>query len=258
VLTTESGCDRPGLLGVEAALKIAPGVVAAVPGREMVSLRACAGRITATNVASAMPLPPFDQSAVDGYGIHVDDVAAAFTGPFRLAGKVVAGSRLAPGLAAREVERLFTGAAIPKDVAAVVMEEKATVQQGSVWIRRPAEAGLNIRRSGEDVAGSAEIIEAGTLIDARHVAILAASGASHVAVRRRVRVVVLSTGDELIRPGGARRPHQIYDGNGPMLQALFLSSALQPSTADAWVLTRRSQANDQASRASKQPAPSTC
>lgn len=96
--------------------------------------------------------------------------------------------------------------------------------------RKTAEAGLNIRRSGEDVAGSAEIIEAGALIDARHVAILAASGASHIAVRRRVRVAVFSTGDELTRPGGARRPHQIYDSNGPMLQALFSSSALQLQT----------------------------
>lgn len=78
---------------------------------------------------------------MDGYGIHVDDVAAAFTGPFRLAGKVVAGSRLAPGLAAREVVQLLTGAAIPKDVAAVVMEEKATVREGSVWIGRPPRRG---------------------------------------------------------------------------------------------------------------------
>jgi molybdopterin molybdotransferase len=164
---------------------------------------------------------------VDGYGIHVDDVVAASTGPFRLAGKVFAGSRPAPVPAAGEVVRLLTGAAIPKGVAAVVMEEKATARERRVTIERSAEIGLNIRRSGEDVGLRSEIVEAGTLIDARHVAILSASGASHVEVWRRVRVAVLSTGDELTQPGGARRPHHIYDSNGPMLQALFSSPALQ-------------------------------
>ena len=217
MLFTESVCDRPGLLGVDAALKIARGVVAPVAGKETVALRACAGRITIVPVVSEIPLPPFDQSAVDGYGIHAGDVAAASTGPFQLAGKVVAGSFAAPGLAAGEVVRLLTGAAVPKRVAAVVMEERATARERNVTIEKPAEAGLNIRRSGEDVGIRSEIIEA----------ILSASGATHVKVRRRVRVAVLSTGDELTRPGGSRRPHQIYDSNGPMLQALFSSPALE-------------------------------
>lgn len=227
MLVNENVCDRPGLLDIDAALKIALGMISPIPDRETVALRACAGRITTADVVSAMPLPPFDQSAVDGYGIHADDVVAACTGPFKLAGRVVAGSRRAPAFAAGEVVRLLTGAAIPQGVAAVVMEEKATAQDQIVTIGKPAEAGLNIRRSGEDVGQRAKIIEAGTLIDARHIAILAASGATHVAARRRVRVAVLSTGDELTRAGGARQQHQIYDSNGPMLQALFSSPALE-------------------------------
>ena len=226
MLHIEEVCDRPGLFDLDAALKIALGVVQSLGGREIVPLRACAGRVTATSVLSAIPLPPFDQSAVDGYGLHADDVAGGKTGPFHLVGRLAAGARHAPALAPGEAVRLLTGAAIPHGVAAVVMEEKATEREHQVEIGRPAEAGFNIRHAGEDVGERSEIIEAGTLIDPRHVAILAASGATHVAVRRRVKVAVLSTGDELVPAGRRRHQHQICDSNGPMLQALFTSPAV--------------------------------
>jgi molybdopterin molybdotransferase len=226
MLHTDDVCNRPGLLDLKAALKIALGVVQPIARRETVPLRSCAGRVTAASVSSSIPLPPFDQSAVDGYGFHADDIAAGRTGPFRLVGKLVAGARGAPALAPGEAVRLLTGAATPKGVAAVVMEEKATEREQRVTIGRPAEAGLNIRRAGEDVGERSEIIEAGTLIDARHVAILAASGATHLAVRRRVKVAVLSTGDELVPAGRRRHQYQICDSNGPMLQALFASPAV--------------------------------
>jgi molybdopterin molybdotransferase len=227
MLHTEDVCNRPGLRDIEAARKLALDVVEPVAGRETISARASVGRVAFASIASTVPLPPFDQSAVDGYGIHVDDVRDAKTGPFRLAGKVVAGSRQAPVvLAAGEVVRLLTGAATTKDIGAVVMEEKATELSQSITIGKPADEGLNIRRAGEDVALRTDIIDLGTVIDARHVAILAASGTTHVAVRRRVKVALLSTGDELARAGGARQTHQIYDSNGPMLQALFSSPAI--------------------------------
>jgi molybdopterin molybdotransferase len=227
MLIGDNTCDRPGLFGIEAALQIAIAVTAPVSGNEMIAVDACAGRVTARPVLSGIPLPPFDQSAVDGYGIHVEDIASGRTGPFRLMGKVAAGSRHAPTLALGEAVRLLTGAAIPQSVGAVVMEEKTTACERSVTIGRPAEPGLNIRRAGEDVGERTEILEAGTLIDARHIAILTASGTRDVSVRRRVRVAVLSTGDELIRSDTVRLEGQIHDSNGPMLQALFASPALE-------------------------------
>lgn len=220
-------CDRPGLLGIDVALNIAFATVAPISGKETVSLGNCARRITAEEIVSYMPLPPFDQSAVDGYGIQRHDIRTGNTGPFRLAGMVVAGSHHAPVLAKGEVTRLLTGAAVPKGVGAVVMEEQATVQGTSVTIGKPAEARLNIRRRGEDVGPRRVIVEGGTLIDARHVAIFAASGIAHIPVRRRINVAVLSTGSELMRAGEALDRHQIYDSNGPMLGALFFSPALK-------------------------------
>lgn len=147
-------------------------------------------------------------------------------------GRLVAGSHRAPVLSQCESVRLLTGAAVPKGVAAVVIEEKATATDQKVTIGRSAEAGLNISRAGEDVAEYTEIVEPGTQIDARHVAILAASGAAHVSVKRRIKVAVLSTGDELVRAGRPRHKHQIYDSNGPMLQALFAAAALELRTLD--------------------------
>ena len=232
MLHIDEVCDRPGLLDLETALRVALGVVTPISEHELVPLRACAGRITAAPITSALPLPPFDQSAVDGYGIHADDVAAAKAGPFQIVGRLVAGAHRSPVLRKGEAIRLLTGAGISEGVAAVVMEEKATATDQAVTIGRPAETGLNIRRAGEDVAAHAEIIEPGTLIDARHVAILAASGASQVSVKRRIKVAVLSTGDELVRAGRPRHKHQIYDSNGPMLHALFASPAIELRTLD--------------------------
>lgn len=119
MLVTENICDRPGLRGIDAALKIALGVVAPVAESEMTALRASIGRVTAAEAVSAIDLPPFDQSAVDGYGIHVDDLVTGSTGPFRIAGKITAGSRDTRAFTPGEAVRLLTGAAIPKEVGAV-------------------------------------------------------------------------------------------------------------------------------------------
>lgn len=146
MLHIEEVCDRPGLLDVDAALAIALRVVAPVTEHEVVPLRACTGRVTSATATSAIPLPPFDQSAVDGYGIHTDDVADANMGPFPIVDRLVAGSHRTPALRKGEAVRLLTGAAIPKGVAAVVMEEKATATEQKVTIGRSADAGLNIRQ----------------------------------------------------------------------------------------------------------------
>jgi molybdopterin molybdotransferase len=167
-------CSDPGLLTVEGALMVALAAVRRVSGTETLPIRLSAGRVSACDVAASLPLPPFDQSAVDGYGIRQDELATATTKRFRQAGTTFAGASHSACPEAGEVVRLLTGAPIPLGVNAVVMEEKVRLVGTEIAFHGPAESGLNIRRRGEDVATSSTILETGTMIDARHMAILAA------------------------------------------------------------------------------------
>jgi molybdopterin molybdotransferase len=160
---------------------------------------------------------------MDGYGLHADDLDRP--GPIPLAGLVRAGGVSAGPVRPGEAVRLMTGAAIPPGVAAVVMEEKVDRLGASIVLRHPLEAGQNIRRRGEDVGEGTIIVPAGQQLDARHVALLAASGHGGVEVVRRVRIGVLSTGDELVDPGSAASATAVFDSNRPMVQALLSSSA---------------------------------
>ncbi|MEJ0071612.1 MAG: molybdopterin molybdotransferase MoeA [Pseudomonadota bacterium] len=120
--------------------------------------------------------------------------------------------------------RLLTGAPIPAGVDAVVPEEACDVSRGTVLVLKKVAAGANIRRHGEDAPPGSVIVEKGTRIDARHLAILAASGVFRLAVRRRVRVGLLSVGDELRPAGEELAPGQIHDANEPMLRALLAAA----------------------------------
>jgi molybdopterin molybdotransferase len=214
-----------------------------VHGTEELRIRDSVGRVVTGEVAAAMPLPPFDQSAVDGYGIRREDLAAATKG-LRHVATTFAGASQTVGPGAGEAVRLLTGAPIPPGVDAVVMEEKVRILGTQVTLSRPAESGLNIRRRGEDVGPGSTIVETGTVIDARHIAILSASGVSKIRVRRRIEVGVLSTGSELVAAGQPLAPHQIHDSNGPMLATLLEAPALRVTSLgrcrdDRGRLTRR-------------------
>ncbi|MBH0236745.1 molybdopterin molybdotransferase MoeA [Methylobrevis albus] len=213
-------CAGPGLWSIATAFgSIVAG--SRVGGTENVPLARAAGRVTAAPIRSRIPLPRFDQSAMDGYGLHADDVAAGRAGPFPVIGAVRAGGAAAPRLGPGTAVRLLTGAAIPGGVAAVVMEERVAASGGAISLRARLALGDNIRRRGEDVVEGSEIVPAGTRLDARHLGVLAASGCAAVEVVRKVRVGILSTGDELADPGEALALHAVHDSNRPMLIALL-------------------------------------
>jgi molybdopterin molybdotransferase len=131
-------------------------------------------------------------------------------------------TKLEPGKAFR----ILTGARIPDGVAAVILEERTTRSATDVTLHFLPELGANIRGRGEDVSSGTIVVPRGTVLDAKHLAILAASGHARILAKRRLRVGVLSTGDELIEPTVEAGPNAIIDTNRPMLLALLGSSAL--------------------------------
>jgi molybdopterin molybdotransferase len=213
-------CDtEPGLLPLaEARARLLRGVVP-VAGTELLRLGAATGRLLADAPLAAIALPPFDQSAMDGYGLTAADLATG-TVPL-LVRRVAAGDAPGPALQPGQAVRLLTGAPAPEGVAAVVMQEHVTLTEGRVLAHRPVRPGDNLRYRGEDVAEGECLAEPGTRLDARHVALLAAAGLERVLVRRRLRVALLSNGNELRGIGAAREVAAVHDSNRPMLRALL-------------------------------------
>lgn len=210
-------CDtESGLLPLAAARARLLDQASPVHGEDVLTPTSALGRVLAAPPRAAIALPPFDQSAMDGYGLHAEDLAAG-AAP-RLSRRITAGE--APGAAIEpgEAVRILTGAPVPAGVAAVAMEEHVVLRDGRVRARHLPGSGDNIRRRGEDVAEGEALVPAGTRLDARHLALLVAAGALTVRVRRRVRVALLSNGNELGR--------FIHDSNRPMLRALLAAPGI--------------------------------
>lgn len=203
------------------AFAVILGGVVPVEQRETVPVSCVAGRIAAALVRSPLDLPRFDHSAVDGYGIPDDRLAVDVPRHFELTSFVAAGDGAAPPLMAGKAVKLATGAPVSAGVAAVVMQEHCRLAGGHVLVEGRIAKDGNIRRRGEDVTTGAVLVESGALLDARHVGLLAAVGLGQVEVTRRLRVAVLSTGNELRPQGESAAPHEIYDANRPMLMAML-------------------------------------
>jgi molybdopterin molybdotransferase len=209
------------LNSVDAAFASILGPAPPIGDVETLTVREALGRVLAEPVATRIPLPPFDHAAVDGFGLSAADVRREPPLTLDVAAAVAAGGSARLVLGQGKALRLFTGAPVPLDVAGVVLEERCRMSGGKVTVTVPVPAGANIRRRGEDVHEGAIIVEAGTLLDARHAAILTAAGVTAVTVRRRVRVAVLSNGNELVDAAGTPHEGQIHDANRPMLLALL-------------------------------------
>ncbi|WP_433333417.1 molybdotransferase-like divisome protein Glp [Spirillospora sp. CA-294931] len=197
------------------------GAVPLLPPLELKLLEA-EGGVLAEPVAAPVPLPPFDNSAMDGYAVVASDVAGATEAdPVALPviGDIAAGdsgvTAIRPGLTAR----IMTGAPLPGGADAVIPVEWTDGGTANVLITRPAPSGHYIRRAGEDVVAGQVVAAEGTRLGAAQLGMLASCGRSRVHVRPKPRVVVLSTGNELREPGSELSPGQIWDSNSFMLTA---------------------------------------
>ena len=185
---------------------------------ERVPLRLAAGRILARSVFAQIENPRFDQSAMDGYAIRLQDLQEGST-RLRLGGRIVAGSQARCGQQGEAI-RIFTGAPLPPGYDAVIMQEHVTRDGEFIHFNYPVKRGDNIRRRGEDIACGAVLLTKGQRLDARHVALLAGQGYGEIDVFSRVRVVVISTGNELRQIGQPLDDAAIYDSNRETIMAL--------------------------------------
>lgn len=183
-----------------------------------------AERILAEPFASPLDLPPFDNSAMDGYAVRAADVASASADhpvALRLVGQVGAGQVFQGRVGVQTCVRLFTGTPLPAGADAVVMQEDTQAEGDTVRVLDGARPWENVRLRGEDVKTGAVIAAAGTRLSAGHLNLLAAVGTASVRVAKRPRVALVSTGSELRPPGKPLAPGQIYESNRPMLAALL-------------------------------------
>jgi len=214
--------------------------VVPVAGSERVALSAARSRVTAADVIAPADLPPFDNSAVDGYAVRHADLKPDGDSRLAIAGRLTAGARAAPAIKPGEAVRIFTGAAMPEGADTVFMQEDVTVEGGRVILPPGLKRGANRRLAGEDVAQGRVVLPAGTVLEAQHVALAAALGITELEVRRRLTVAIFSTGDEVVEPGAARAGTAIYDANRYLLRELL--DRLGAAVTDVGILPDEPQA----------------
>jgi molybdopterin molybdotransferase len=195
-----------------------------------VELRDAEGQVLSDDVTATVSLPVFDNSAMDGYAVRAEEVASAtLERPVKLpvAEDIPAGRTDIPTLATGTAHRIMTGAPIPAGATAVVPVEATDGRTDVVTITAPSAEGRHIRCAGEDVAAGTTVLRAGQVVTPAVVGLAAALGLRALTVIPRQRVLVISTGSELVSPGGALRPGQIYESN-----SLMLAAAIREAGAD--------------------------
>jgi len=179
---------------------------------EFLPLGRALGRVVAEDVRAPFDVPPTDNSAVDGYAVASADLPAAGTRDLAVVAELPAGSVFDGALLPGQAVRIMTGAPIPHGANTVYPQEDVERLGDRVRIG-PTAKGANVRMRGEDIHAGTIVIERGTVLRPQEIGLIASLGQVQVPVHRRPRVVLLSTGDEVVEPGRARAPGQIYDAN---------------------------------------------
>jgi molybdopterin molybdotransferase len=219
------GCDEltgvRNLIPVDIALERGLSLAHAVNEVEQVALHEATGRVLAVRLCAHTPLPPFDNSAMDGYALRFDDLKGDGPWALQVSGRVAAGEDAAkagtlPPLCAF---RIFTGAGIPAGADTIIMQEHVRREGDMITLVDRPRRGNNIRLAGEDAAQGSTLLEGGVIIGSREIGAIASIGLTHVSVRRKIRIALFCTGSELRQPGEELASGQIYNSNRYMMLA---------------------------------------
>jgi molybdopterin molybdotransferase len=222
------------MMSVDEAVAIIAAKVTAVREVESVALTEADGRILAHNISAPLPLPPFTNSAVDGFAVASRDLPQGKEQRFPVTGRVQAGASAQEEVKPGEAMRIFTGAPMPEGTDTVFMQEDVRLEDGNVVLPAGLRRGANVRPAGEDVPLGHVALKAGQRLRPQDVALAAALGLAKIEANRRIRVAVFSTGNELVSPGEERAAAQLFDSNRFMLMAML--ARLRCEVADFGIL----------------------
>jgi putative molybdopterin biosynthesis protein len=202
-------------------------------GVETVPLMQALGRVLAADLVAPVDVPPFDRSGVDGFAVRSADLAGAGEGnpiALRINPEVIAcGTMPVVAVAPGTATSIATGGPLPRGADSVVMIEHTDPDEaGEIQIRRAPAPGQFVSFAGSDMARGETVLRRATVLGSRELAMLAACGIAEVCVYRKPRVAVISTGDELVAPGSALGPAQIFDANGPVIAASLAENGCEP------------------------------
>lgn len=219
-------CEMPKLMPVDQAIAAILASVDPVQDTETVSLGEALGRVLCRDQCSTIDVPPCDNSAMDGYAVCYDDLARC---QYQLAvSQRIAAGHIGANLQRYTAARIFTGAPLPANADTVVMQEDTELLDGAIRITNTdIKRGQHIRRRGQDITTGNVVVEQGKRLQAQDIGLLASVGLTHVPVYRRLKVAVLSTGDELVEPGQTLAAGQIYNSNRYTIMALLSSMGFE-------------------------------